>query len=158
MKKIAANTKRKPTPASWKPGKSGNPKGPPKHGESWASVLTWASNLTGEEAAKIGPPEMAKFFRPLKGLELKRAIVLRVFAALLFEPSPSLFNAVMDRIEGKVSQPVDVSWREEAKAQGYDPDKIVDEFARTMVAANLAGGERESENADPPAVAPDSAA
>lgn len=154
-----ANTKKRKAPSgAWKPGQSGNPKGPPKHGESWASVLTWASNLTGEEAAKLVPPEMARFFRPLKGLELKRAIVLRVFAALLFEPSPSLFNAVMERIEGKVTQNIEINWRDEAKEQGYDPDKLVDEFARAMVASHMAGGASEGGSGDDATLATDGAA
>ena len=143
LHKNGANTKSKKaaTSASWKPGQSGNPNGRPRDGESWASVLTWASNLTGEEAAKIVPQELARFFRPLKGLQLKQAIVLRIMAALLFDPSSALFNAVLDRIEGKVPQPVDMNWRAEAIQNGYDPERL---FTR-LVEAGRAALDGESE-------------
>lgn len=156
-----ANTKRpakrKATPGSWKPGQSGNPAGRPRDGESWATVLTWAANLTGEEAAQIAPTELRQFFRPLRGLQLKQAISLRVMAALLFEPQASLFNAVMERVEGKVTQPIDVNWREEAKEAGYDPDELVRQFAAAMVAASVQGSGEDSADGEPPDMGDDGA-
>jgi hypothetical protein len=143
--KNAANTKKRATSASWKPGQSGNPKGRPRDGESWAAILTWASNLTGEEAAARVPPEMAKFFRPLKDVKLKEAISLRVMASLLFEPSSALFNAVMDRVEGKVLQPIaQMTWREYLEQQGLDAatafNRLVEAAAAAKHAAAGAGG------------------
>lgn len=135
--------KRKPPKNAWKPGQSGNPRGAPKHGESWASVLTWAANLTGEEAAKIVPPELASAFKNLKGLKLKEAVALRVMAVLLDNPTGPLFNAVLDRVEGKVNQNIGIiDWRKEATEQGYDPDELVRQFAAAMVAASLSGSEQ----------------
>jgi hypothetical protein len=37
---------------------------------------------------------------------LNQAVVLRVYASLLFEPQPGLLNAFMERVEGKVAQPI----------------------------------------------------
>src|SRR3990172_7525108 len=76
--------KRTPSPTSWKKGQSGNPKGRPADGESWAGVFRWAGELTGAEAAKIAPPELAKEFVKLGKLQLKQAVALRAMSALLF--------------------------------------------------------------------------
>ena len=37
---------------------------------------------------------------------LKQAVVMRSYAALLFEPQPGILNAFMDREDGKVAQPI----------------------------------------------------
>ena len=93
------------TVTSWKPGQSGNPKGRPPEGESWAAVIKKISNMTGEEAVAY-TREFTKFFAPFKGVTLKEAVVLRCFAAILFEPQAAMLNALMDRAEGKLSQSV----------------------------------------------------
>lgn len=44
-------------------------------------------------------------------------------------------------------QKVDLrDWRDEAKAQGYDPDQLIDEFARAMVAGHMAGSAGKDSN------------
>ena len=143
MKKQAkANGKRAKTPVTresnghWKKGQSGNPNGRPKEGEAWSAVLKWASNLTGAEAAEIAPIEMRQFFRPLKGLQLKEAISLRIMAALLFEPGSGLFNAVMDRLEGKVTQPLTVE-----DVTGKPDSELVAEFSTLVDAARARAGD-----------------
>jgi hypothetical protein len=50
---------------------------------------------------------------------------------------------------GDRKQGIVFSWRDEAKAQGYDPDKLVEEFARAMVTANLEGSAGESQEPKP---------
>lgn len=51
--------------------------------------------------------EIAKQIRKIgDGITLKEAVVLRVYTALLFEPQPGLLNAIMERDEGKVTQPI----------------------------------------------------
>ena len=106
-------TRKRGNPAWVKGGLSPNPKGRPPEGESWAGVIRWAGELTGTEAAAISPPELAKEFRKLGRLRLKEAATFRAFAALLFDPSASLLNALMDRAEGKLAQIINVNWREE---------------------------------------------
>ena len=94
---------------SWKPGQSGNPAGSPKRGESWAEIIKRIGDMTPVEAADHAN-EIAKQLRKIGGgLTLKEAVVVRVYAALLFEPQASLLNSFMERAEGKVSQPLDVS-------------------------------------------------
>jgi len=108
---IAANTKkqqgRKPTPASWKPGESGNPAGAPKRGESWAEIIKRIGDMEPAEAAlKFG--EMAKQMRNMpKGVTLKEFVVMRIYAAMLFEPSSSLWGHMLDRADGKVKDELD---------------------------------------------------
>jgi len=50
------------------------------------------------------------------GVTLKEAVVIRVYASLMFEPTASLLNSFMERAEGKVVQPVSgnvgLSWSE----------------------------------------------
>ena len=94
---------------SWRPGQSGNPAGSPKRGESWAEIIKRIGDMTPVEAADHAN-EIAKQLRKIGGgLTLKEAVVVRVYAALLFEPQASLLNSFMERAEGKVSQPLDVS-------------------------------------------------
>lgn len=137
----AANTKKRKaaTPASWSPGQTGNPKGRPREGQSWATVLTWASNLTGAEAAEIAPAEMRREFRKLAGLQLKQAISLRIMAALLFDPDARLFNAVMDRVEGKVPQALDVSadWHIVLEKHGIDANLLFEQLVERLAAAGI---------------------
>ncbi len=91
------------TTGSWKPGQSGNPKGRPSEGESWAATIKRISNMTGEEASSY-VVAVAKQLKPLKGVTLKEAVVMRCFAALMFEPQAAMFNAIVDRAEGKMPQ------------------------------------------------------
>ncbi|HEY4721557.1 MAG TPA: hypothetical protein VII92_06895 [Anaerolineae bacterium] len=91
---------------TWKPGQSGNPAGAPKRGESWKEIVAKIGNMTPREAADHCN-EIAKQIRKIgDGITLKEAVVLRVYTALLFEPQPGLLNAIMERDEGKVTQPI----------------------------------------------------
>ena len=93
-------------PQTWKKGHSGNPKGAPKRGESWTEIINRYGEMTPSEAAQESM-ELAKRLLSIgEGVTLKQAVILRVYAALLFEPQASLLNAFLDRAEGKVIQPV----------------------------------------------------
>ena len=138
-KKHCANTKkkRKAPPTAWKPGQSGNPKGRPKDGESWAGSLKWAFNLTGKQAAEIAPPELAREFKKLGKMELRRALCLRMAAALLFDPTASLFTSIADREEGRLPQTVNqnINWREDIERLGINPDEVLNEARKFIEAA-----------------------
>ena len=104
----AANSKptakRKPTPASWRKGQSGNPKGAPKRGESWAEIWKRIGNMTGPEVAAYGL-QLAKQLRELpSNVSLKEIVVTRTFISLINEPTPGLLNAAQDREEGTPRQ------------------------------------------------------
>lgn len=83
-----------------------NRKGAPKRGESWAEIITRIGDMTPSEAAEYCKAIAAKLKKIGDGITLKEAVVMRVYAALLFEPSPGLLNSFMDRVEGKPDQPI----------------------------------------------------
>lgn len=107
---------------TWTKGKSGNPAGPPRRGESWAEIIKRLGELSGDEAAQLSR-DIAGKLGTLQGLTLKQAVVLRVYQQLIFEPSPGLLNAFMDRAEGAVRQAMEVTGKDggalEVKAFDY---------------------------------------
>jgi len=115
-----SNQESKPSPkrggkrsTSWKKGQSGNPNGAPKRGESWAEIIKYVGDLTPSEAAEMSQQVAGKLRSIGDGVTLKQAVVLRVFAALMFEPQPGLLNAFIERTEGKVKDQVELSGDEE---------------------------------------------
>jgi hypothetical protein len=103
--KKQTKTKRKGNKTWVKGGASPNPKGAPKRGQSWKEIIHEIGEMTPDEARAIS----AKLFEqvPLHDeVTLKQAVVMRVYASLLFEPQPGLLNAFMERVEGKVAQPI----------------------------------------------------
>lgn len=126
MAKSAANSKRtaKPRGKPWKPGQSGNPAGAPKRGQSWAEIIKQYGDMTPVEAADRAN-EIAKEIRKIgSGVTLKEAVVVRVYAALLFEPSASLLNSFMERAEGKVKEEIEhsgaITWLDFVKGAKRD--------------------------------------
>jgi hypothetical protein len=107
---MSANTqsthKRKPPKTAWKKGQSGNPKGAPKRGESWAELITKYGNMTGAEVATIAGYMAKEFKRLPEGVTLKELVVMRVYGQMINEPSPGLLSAFMDRTDGKVKDTV----------------------------------------------------
>lgn len=109
----SANTvkadKRKAPKTAWKPGQSGNPTGAPKRGESWAEIIKRIGEMEPTDAAeRFG--EMAKQMRGMpKGVTLKEFVVMRIYAAMLFEPSSSLWGHMLDRADGKVEDKVNAA-------------------------------------------------
>ncbi|MEK7500022.1 MAG: hypothetical protein AAB649_05455, partial [Patescibacteria group bacterium] len=88
----------------WPKGKSGNPKGAPKRGESWTEIIKRYGEMTPGEAAQESIELARRFLAIGEGVTLKQAVVLRVYAALLFEPQAGLLNAFMERAEGAVAR------------------------------------------------------
>lgn len=153
--KKKTTTKRK---GNWKPGQSGNPKGAPKRGQSWKEIYNAIGNLTPKEASEYCHAVAGKIGSIGDRVTLKEAVVLRVYAALLFDPDARLLNVVMDRDEGKVTQPVtEVPWREYVSQMGFDPDVLLKEaeeivnnrFAELGDSADRSGSDRrETQRAD----------
>jgi hypothetical protein len=88
--------------------KSPNPKGAPKRGQSWAEVIKEISELTPDEARELS----AKIFAHVDihdPVTIKQAVIMRVYAALMFDPQPGLLNAFMERAEGKIKDEVSLS-------------------------------------------------
>jgi len=105
-RKAAQKQAAKKRPQTWKPGQSGNPDGAPKRGESWAEIITRIGDMTPIAAAEYCKAIAAKLKKIGDAVTLKEAVVMRVYAALLFEPTPGLLNSFMDRVEGKPDQPI----------------------------------------------------
>lgn len=104
--------KRKAPPKAWKPGQSGNPNGRPREGESWAGIIRELSNMTADEMAEmVGPRnELGQQLKKLpKNVQMKKLIVARVMTSLMFEPTSSLLNTLMERAEGKVPDVIDAT-------------------------------------------------
>ena len=110
MTKAIANkskTKPKGNPNWKKGGTSPNPSGRPKDGQSWREVITDVSNMTIDDIlVMVGRDnelgmQLAKM---PKNLQMKYMVTARVMAALMFEPTAGLWNGLMDRMEGKVAE------------------------------------------------------
>lgn len=113
-KKTTANSgrtvaKKPPTTGQWKKGQSGNPAGAPKRGQSWKELIAEIGDMTGQEVAASANFLPAQFKDMPPNVTLKELVVLRVFASLINEPTPGLLTALMERVEGKVAQAVEVS-------------------------------------------------
>ena len=108
--KTTANSKpaAKPRGRPFPKGTSGNPKGAPKRGESWAEIIKRIGDMTPVEAADNAVALAAQLRKYGNALTLKETVVTRVYAALLFEPQVGLLNAFMDRAEGKVADRLQV--------------------------------------------------
>ena len=86
-----------------------NTKGAPKRGESWAEIIDRIGNMTPIEAAEHAKAIAGKLKAMGDAMTLKEAVVIRGYAALLFEPTSSLMNVYMDRTDGKVTDRVDLT-------------------------------------------------
>lgn len=127
----SANTletgKRKAPKSAWKPGQSGNPAGAPKRGESWAEVISKYSDMTPEEIAKAAEKIAGKLKSIGGNITMKEAVVIRIYTALMFEPTAGLWNGLMDRAEGKVSDKLDITSGGEKLVNVYIPHNNRDE-------------------------------
>lgn len=103
--KKPTTTKRKGNKNWVKGGPSPNPKGAPKRGQSWKEIIQEVGQLTPDEAREMSQKIFANIHLGNE-VTLNQAVVLRVYASLLFEPQPGLLNTFMERVEGKVAQPI----------------------------------------------------
>jgi hypothetical protein len=132
----------------WPKGVSGNPKGAPKRGQSWAEVIKEIGEKTTDEIIEeLGSSELAASFKKMpKAVTLKRLVTMRVMSAIMFEPQPGLFNAVMDRAEGKVQSTLDVTSAGEKLSPNIvvfkDGDEDSDAAAPAPDATGGAGGDK----------------
>ena len=63
-----------------------------------------------EVSAEVGSNDLGRAYRQMpRGIAMKRLVVMRVFAALMFEPTGGLWNPLMERVEGKVTLPIDIT-------------------------------------------------
>lgn len=152
MKKseIANKGKTKPrgNPAWVKGGPSPNPKGAPKRGTSWAEVITKTYEMTPAQIQEwLGARnELSASFRQMpQDVPLKHLVVARVAAALMFEPTPALLAAIMNRAEGMPTQAVELSGpdKKEITIRAFDYGLAVADIAPRPETDSESSGEGE---------------
>lgn len=118
-----------PPNPNWKKGmKSPNPKGRPKDGESWSAIFSSVSNMySGDILEFIGKTTgLGKELEKLpKNVQIKYLVVARVLASLAIDPAPGLLKEVLERLEGKVSERIDMTTGGEKLANLSDEEKIM---------------------------------
>jgi hypothetical protein len=87
-------------PAWRKGGKSPNPAGRPRDGQSWAAVLRAVTDMPAEDLAAMVGGNQTELGRQLlvlpTGVPLKFLIVARIVSALMFEPTSGLWRAIAE--------------------------------------------------------------
>jgi hypothetical protein len=104
--------KRKVPATAWKKGQSGNPKGRPKLGQTWADIFRTVGDMTPAEAARRCHVIAGQLAGMGDKMTMREAVAMRVYTQLLFEPAGSLLDKVMEREDGKVAQPLQHSGSE----------------------------------------------
>lgn len=112
-----ASKKGRPAPkTAFKKGEVHNPTGRPKDEESWAGVMRWFKNLTAEEISTMlgHNNELGRAYAQMpKKVQMKYLMTLRAGAAFMFEPTATIWNTIMDRDEGKVTEHIDHTTKDE---------------------------------------------
>lgn len=122
------STKKKPRGKPWIKGQSGNPKGAPKRGKSWAEAMARITGMTREQAIDYVGKETT-IGRALKELSpkipIKDALIFIAIIAFGRDPNARMLTAMMDREEGRPPQAVDItsqgekiSWRDFIEGKG----------------------------------------
>lgn len=91
------------TRTSWKPGKSGNPKGRPPKGQTWRDVFNEILAMQGSHVADW-IALLAKDFDKVGAVRLRDAIAAKVIISLIADPTPGLLRVVMERTDGLLPQ------------------------------------------------------
>lgn len=121
------------------------------------SITAWLqefAGMTGVELAELCAIYARELRKAGDELPLAALVAIRVLMSLINDPDARLLGQALDRIDGKVIQPVaEMPWREYAKQMGYDPDALMHEaeeivnnrFAELGDSANHSRGDRAQE-------------
>jgi Family of unknown function (DUF5681) len=97
----------------WKKGQSGNPYGRPKDNESYSGITRMLSNMTADEIATMvggNQTDLGRAFVNMpRNVQMKYLQIIRAMQANMFEPQASLLREIIDRVDGKVSQGVEIT-------------------------------------------------
>ena len=111
--------KKRGNPSWQKGGKSPNPSGRPKDGESWAAIIKSVGDMyPADIIAFVGEQnDLGQMLKSLpQNVQMKYLVTARVFASLMFEPAQGLWKELMERSDGKVSQPIEgnisMTWKD----------------------------------------------
>lgn len=114
----------------WPKGVSGNPAGAPKRGESWAEIIQRIGEMTDAEYVQL------KRSNPTQ----KQQAVMAIYMALKNDPQPGVFNAIMDRTEGKVTEKLEVN-----DLRDKPDSDLIREFESIVDAARTRAGNGDSD-------------
>ena len=92
------------------------------------SITVWLqkfAGMTGAELAKLCRIYARELEKAGDELPLAALIAIRVLMELINDPDARLLGQALDRIDGKVKQPIELSWREKLEGIGIDPDDAV---------------------------------
>lgn len=81
--------------------------GAPKRGDSYAEQIDKTSQLTPADIVQLvgRNNDLGKFYAQMpQDVPIKTLMILRNFAAEMFEPSAGRLNVLMERTEGKVTE------------------------------------------------------
>lgn len=134
--------KSKGNPKWVKGGKSPNPKGRPKDGESWAAIIKSVGDMYPSDiVAFVGVDnDLGRMLKQLpQDTQMKYLVTARVFSALMFEPSSGLWKELMERTEGKVAQPI--------TAEGNFVNKVIIEYSEVETAETAHGATKNKDRA-----------
>ena len=95
----------KPNQTSFKPGKSGNPKGRPPSEESMSGIMRQIMDMTPEEINTWLPATnpLGKAFAEMpRRATIKTLLVLRLIQSQMFDPNGVMTREIFDRLEGRV--------------------------------------------------------
>lgn len=108
----------KPITGPWEKGQSGNPKGRPKEGCSWATIMTAALEQT-QTIEKIGSDgKVTKITKPRKD------ILVEILIQEALKGNMTALEKIFDRTEGKPHQSMDV-----VSSVGVTMEQLLDEQA-----------------------------
>jgi hypothetical protein len=128
---------KKPRGRPWQPGQSGNPAGRPPDGQSWAGIIREVTEMSPEQVAKLVGGERSDLGRSFlmmpRKVQLKYLLISRVIAALMFEPTQGLLSTIIERVDGKVTDKLDLT------TGGDKLQPIVFDYAKLISASPEAG-------------------
>ena len=88
-----------------------NLEGAPRKGAAYRDVYGFYDELTADQIAEMLPAgsDLRRMYAQMpKGIEMKHLRAIRIFAAIMFDPTPGLVKDVSDRTEGKVVDRIQV--------------------------------------------------
>ena len=84
-----------------------NLEGAPVKGATYRDVYGFYDDLTADKIAEMLPAgsDLRRMYAQMpKGIAMKHLKAIRIFAAIMFDPTPGLVKEVSDRTEGKVAE------------------------------------------------------
>ena len=125
-----------------------NPTGRPKDGESWSGILQVIGDMYTDDILEFIPknnPLGKEIAKMPKNVQMKYLVGIRVYAQLMFDPSSGLLNALLDRLEGKVTQAIDMTTKGEKIGNDDTRNEILSKLDSIAAAQNAGTVSKEPE-------------